>query len=302
MRGIIPALLTAYDDEGAYDHGRNCRVVGQLIDDGVDGFFVGGSTGESLLQTVSERKAVLESVIGYVDGRLPIIAHIGAVDTPTSVELAQFATALGATALAAVTPIYFALTPDEHAAYYRRLAEVSDLPLIAYHIPGRSGVSLSAGWFIDLAADGVLQGLKYTSTDLFPLAEIRRQTPEGFVIYNGSDEVLLAGLALGADGGIGSTYNAIPHVYLKLRAAVLAGDLAEARRLQAQANHFIAQMSAYNFIAFLRHMLELRGLAMGNSRGPLPALTEQQRAALTALVRTDPIFAEIVKEGSTSTP
>lgn len=294
MRGISPALLTAYDEHGSFDVGRSNALIDQLIDDGVDGLFIGGSTGESFLQGVDERMKVLESAAGHVAGRIGLIAHVGALDTPTTLRLAEFAATLQISAISAVTPIYYALTPQAHADYYRSLAATCDLPLIAYHIPGRSGVDLPTDWFLELAAEGVIQGVKYTSTDLYQLIEIRRSAPEGFLVYNGSDEVLLGGLALGADGGIGSTYNAIPGVYRAIWDAFQAGDLASARAHQDDANRFIHEMNNYNFLAFLRQVLEIRGLRMGSSRRPLPSLTSEQSDLIAARVADDPVLRRII--------
>jgi len=298
MRGIIPALLTAYDADGAFDRQRSNTLVDRLIADGVHGLFVSGSTGESLLQSPHERMTALEATAEHVAGRIPLIAHVGALDTPTTLSLARFADGLGVDAVSAVTPIYYALDQRSHADYFRALADATDAPLIAYHIPGRSGVQLPTSWFLDLAADGVIQGVKYTATDLYQLAEIRRSTPAGFLVYNGSDEVLLGGLALGADGGIGSTYNAIPAVYLSLWRAFHDTDLASARTHQAEANHFIHAMNDYNFLAFLRQMLQLRGIEMGSSRAPLPSLSATESAALAQRVADDPVLRRILLQST----
>jgi N-acetylneuraminate lyase len=287
MYGIVPALLTAYDDDGALDYERTGALITSLLDAGVHGFFVSGSTGESLLHTVGERKKLLEFAQATIGARGFLIAHVGALDTATTLELACFASDLGVTAVSAITPLYYALSPDAHAAYFRRIAEVVDVPVIAYHIPGRSGVDLPASWFVDLAAEGVLHGVKYTSTDLHTLHEIRRRTPREFTVFNGSDEVLLGGLALGADGGIGSTYTVMPRVYLDLYQAFRAGEWDAARSHQAVASHVIQRMSAYNFLAFLREVLNAKGCPMGDSREPLPALNDSERAALTRLLATD---------------
>lgn len=294
MRGIIPALLTAYDEHGSFDVDRSNALIDRLIDDGVDGLFIGGSTGESFLQSTDERMTALESAAEHIAGRIGVIAHVGALDTPTTLRLAEFASTLQISALSAVTPIYYALTPQAHADYYRSLAAVTELPLIAYHIPGRSGVDLPAEWFLELAEEGVIQGVKYTSTDLYPLIEMRRSAPEGFLVYNGSDEVLLGGLAMGADGGIGSTYNAIPGVYRAIWNAFETGDIDAARTHQAEANHFIAEMNNYNFLAFLRQILEIRGLRMGNSRRPLPSLSPEQHELIAARIADDPILNRII--------
>lgn len=294
LSGIMPALITAYDDSGRLDLERNGRLVDALIGAGVDGLFISGSTGEALLHTLDERRTLMTACVEAVDRRVSVIAHVGQIDVATTLDLTRFAVEQGVDAVAAVTPIYYYLDASAHADYYRRIADAlgGATPLIAYHIPSRTGVELGPDFFLELANEGVIQGLKYTSTDLYPLAEVRRSAPEGFLVYNGADEVITGGLALGADGGIGSTYNAVPRLYLDLRAAVLAGNLAEARRLQALANTFIGEMFGYNFISFLRAALERQGIAMGASRAPLPGLDAAQHARVRTFFDDNPEISE----------
>lgn len=282
LGGIVPALIGIYDDDGQPDANRTTAVVNHLLGRGVHGFYVGGSTGESLLQSAAEREKVLATVVEAVAGRATVIAHVGAPDTATTIRLAHHATDIGADAISAVTPIYYELSAAAHADHFKRVAEHSELPLIGYHFPGRTGVVLPPEWFIELAEDGVLAGLKYTSTDLHALAEIRRGAPADFIIFNGSDEVFAGGLALGADGAIGSTFNAIPGVYLDLLSAWREGDVAAALTRQAEANTFIHEMAKVNFIAFLRRALLGLGLDTGQSRAPLPRLSAQEIAAVDA--------------------
>lgn len=294
LSGIMPALVTSYDADGEIDLARNRTLVDALVGAGVDGLFISGSTGEALLHTLDERRRLMTACVDEVGGRATVIAHVGQIDVATTLDLTRFAVAQGVDAVSAVTPIYYYLDEAAHAAYYRQIADVlgGSVPLVAYHIPSRTGVQLGPGFFLDLAHEGVIQGLKYTSTDLYPLTEVRRDAPESFAIFNGSDEVLLGGLALGADGGIGSTYNALPRLYSELAAAAAGGDLATARTLQSLANRFIEEMNGYNFIAFLRAVLERQGFSMGASRAPLPSLDDAQRAAINNFFDAQPQLSE----------
>lgn len=285
LEGLHAALIASYDDTGALSLERQAALIDHVLSRGVDGIFVSGSTGEAYLQSVDERKATISASVEQMAGRGPVIAHTAALDTRTSLELTEHAVAAGADAVSAVTPIYYHYDEAELAQYYRDVASAAgETPVIAYHIPGQTHVDLQPEFFVRLANDGVLQGLKYTSTDLYPLAEIIRLRPPGFLVYNGSDEVLLGGLSLGADGGIGSTYNAIASVYANLRQSLAAGDISDARRAQETANAFIGEMNNFNFLVFLREVLAHEGILTGQCRSPLPRATDEERRTLRMLM------------------
>ncbi|WP_277049778.1 dihydrodipicolinate synthase family protein [Ruania albidiflava] len=287
LAGIHAALIATYDDHGALSLDRQAGLIDHVLGQGVDGVFVSGSTGEAYLQSVAERQESISAAIEQVGGRGPVIAHTGSLDTRTTVALTEHAVAEGADAVSAVTPVYYHYEEAELATYFRTVsAAAGPVPLIAYHIPARSHVQLSPDFFIRLAEDGILQGLKYTATDLYPLAEVVRRAPQGFLVFNGSDEVLLGGLALGAHGGIGSTYNAIGGVYRRLVDLLAASDLAAARHQQEVANRFINEMNNYDFLVFLRQVLHHDGVHTGHGRGPLPTITDAQQHAINDVLPT----------------
>lgn len=279
--GVFAATLIGYDGAGNIDLDRTEAHYARLRDRGIDGLFVGGTTGESFLLTLAERAQVLRHADASL-GDLPWIAHVGSLETDSTVELARIADGTTASAISVITPVYFALSPHDHAEHYRAVARVTCKPLIAYHIPDRSGVQLSPDFFVDLAVEGVLSGLKYSSTDLYPLAEVVRRTADDFTVFNGSDEVLTGGLALGAVGGIGSTYTVLPETYAAIASATAAGDLWTARWHQARANTLITELRRHNFIAFLRTLIRRDGVDLGASRSPLPALTPGEEADVQA--------------------
>lgn len=294
LKGIIPALVAAYDDDGAVSLERHAALLDHVIGHGVHGVFVGGSTGEAYLQTTEERKRVLAATVEHVAGRVKVIAHTGCVDTRSTIELTRYANELGVDAVSAVTPIYYHYDRSTYRRFFREVSAECDVPFVAYHIPARTHADLDARFFIELAADGVIQGLKYTSTDLYPMFEVIRDAPDDLVVFNGSDEVLLGGLALGAVGGIGSTYNAIGSVYLEVYRAAERGDLDDARRQQGLANHFVQHMARHDFLVFLREILRLQGVETGSNRSPLPVAGDQERQRIRQAVASDARLAAAI--------
>ncbi len=141
--GVFPAFYACYDDEGNISEQRTKAFTEYLIDKGVNGLYVGGSSGECIYQTVEERKLVLEYVMSVAKGRIPVIAHIAAPSTRHSVELAKHAESCGVDAIAAIPPIYFVLPEHAIFSYWTAMIEATNLPFIIYNIPGTTQYALS---------------------------------------------------------------------------------------------------------------------------------------------------------------
>jgi len=278
LTGIHPALITAFDENGV-----NLKVTATLVDKllcaGVDGMYIGGSSGEMVLQSVSERKALLECVIEAAAGRGAMIAHIGAMSTADSTELAKHAKKAGADAVSSVTPLYYKYSFREVKNYYARIAEAAELPVIIYHIPALTGMVLNADQLGELLSIPGVGGMKFTSSDFYQLERLRSRFPD-HVFYNGSDEMLLSGLAAGADGGIGTTYNFQPEKIVNIRKAYLANDMQSALKLQSEANAAIEVILRNGVLPSTKKLLELMGLNVGLCREPFMPLTDEMIADL----------------------
>lgn len=201
------------------------------IQQGIDGLYVGGSTGEAFIQSLSEREQVLEIVAEEAKGKITLIAHVGCVSTADSQQLAASASRYGFDAVSAVTPFYYPFSFEEHCDHYRAIIDSSNgLPMVVYNIPALSGVKLTLDQINTLVTLPGVGALKQTSGDLFQMEQIRRAHPD-LVLYNGYDEIFASGLLAGADGGIGSTYNIMGWRYQAIAKAIREGDNATAQRL-----------------------------------------------------------------------
>jgi N-acetylneuraminate lyase len=282
IRGILPALLTPMDEEGTLvNHATLERLVEFHIQSGASGFFVCGGTGEGLLLRPPERAAVLKTVLAAVRGRAKVIAHIGALDTPSACELAAHAAGLGVDAIAAVPPIYFKVDQDALYDHYRLIAEAAPgTPIYPYNIPSSTGVEISAAVMARLLEIPTVGGIKYSSYNLFDMRNIIELAPERLTVLSGFDEVCVAGLAMGAHGAIGSTYNIMPAAFSALYQAMQAGDPAAAQELQFRANHVIKALLSAPLIAGLKAVLSARGFDGGGPRRPQRPLVSQERQQL----------------------
>ncbi|WP_417310990.1 dihydrodipicolinate synthase family protein [Devosia sp.] len=284
--GVLPALVTPFDQDEAFDEGRMRSIVDFLVGRGVNGLYIAGSTGEAFMMSPEERKRVLEVVVDEVKGRIPVIAHVGAISTYHSADLARHAEKVGADALSAVPPFYWGFTHDQIVGYYRDITAATGLPMCAYNVPlaGLFGFDLIKR----LAEIPGVEGIKYTAPTHSEIMRIKAEIGSDFVIYSGADEMAMSGMAFGADAIIGSFYNTIPEVYLALLEAMAAGDLKHAEELQATANAIIYFTLARSPNAAIKRTMAWQGADAGYCRKPFTnyydaAAEDQLKAEYAAL-------------------
>ncbi len=277
--GIIPAFYACYDDQGSINPKAIRSFVRYLIDAGVKGVYVGGSSGECIYQSVKERKLILESVMKYAKGKITVIAHVACNNTADSCALAAHAESLGVDAIAAIPPIYFKLPDHAIAQYWNDIsAAAPNTDFIIYNIPQLAGVALTPDCLKTMLKNPRVIGVKNSSMPTFDIQTFKAIGGEDFVVLNGPDEQLVAGLAIGADGGIGGTYGVMPQVYISIKKAMDEGNVKYASYLQDRANGIIRTMCSCkgNLYAVIKQIIKIRtGIDLGGVRKPLPGLTEE---------------------------
>ncbi len=273
--GIIPAFYACYDKAGNVDAKAVRELTQYYIDKGVNGLYVGGSSGECIYQSVAERKLVLENVMEVARGKLTIIAHIACNNTADSQELARHAESLGVDAIASIPPIYFKLPPYAIAKYWNDMSEAApNTDFIIYNIPQLAGVSLSVPLLKEMLQNPRCIGVKNSS---MPTQDIQMWRDAGAIVFNGPDEQLICGLTMGAIGGIGGTYGAMPELYIGMRKELLAGNMEKAREMQNEACRIIYKMCSThgNMYATIKEILRRNGGPdCGSVRAPLAELCD----------------------------
>ncbi len=284
--GLIAAPFTPFQADGALALEAIPQQATQLVADGVSGAFVCGSTGEGASLTMTERKQVAEAWINSAPTDLPVIVHVGHTAVAESCELARHAAESGAAAFAAYAPHYFkpGSIEDLVRCCETIAAAAPALPFYYYHIPSMTGIGLSCEAFLTAAHERIpnLAGIKFTHENLMEYLACLRFAEGRYDILFGRDECLLAALALGAQGAVGSTYNYIAPIFNELRAAYAAGDLDQARALQEKANRIIQLMIDHGGQAAGKVIASLRGVDLGPVRAPLRPLTPAQKDLLKA--------------------
>lgn len=278
-QGIFPAFYACYDASGAINPAAVRALTRFFIEQGVKGVYVGGSSGECIYQSVEERKLVLENVMEEARGQLTVIAHVACNNTADSMVLAAHAESLGVDAIAAIPPIYFKLPPYAIAKYWNDISEAApNTDFIIYNIPQLAGVSLTVPLLKTMLRNPRVIGVKNSS---MPVQDIQMWADEGAIVFNGPDEQLISGLVMGAVGGIGGTYGAMPRLYGKLYELVGSGDLATAREIQNDCCRIIYKMCSGhgNMYAMIKEILRLNGGPdCGGVRAPLIELTQEDKA------------------------
>ena len=236
------------------------------MEKGADGFYLTGSTGACFTMTMEERMHVVETVINHVNGRKPIIVHVGDIGTKKSIELAKQAEKAGADAISSVPPFYWRFSKDDIFHYYKDISESVSIPMVVYNIV-LAGI-MDQDLICRIASLENVRGLKYTARDHDEMGYLKEILGKDFMIYSGCDEMGFSGLCSGADGLIGSFYNVIPDVYKGIEAAVKASDIKKGMRLQKMADEFIFACLKYDFPSVLHNVMCWRGLSAGHTRRP----------------------------------
>ena len=273
LRGIFPATVSPFAEDGRFDSQAMRKIVAHQIGAGVHGLYICGGTGEGLLMTVEERQEALEVVLDEVGGRAAVITHIGAFSTEDTVALARHASGTGADAVAALPPAWF-YTPDDEGLlrYYAELSDASQLPLLVYNIPQRTGIAMTESLFERLLKLDNVVGMKDSSGDLFSLGHFLAIGNDP-VIFEGDDAVLLSALLAGAIGGIGGSYNVMPGLFVQLWDAVQARDTDAASAIQLRINETIRALMVVDTIVAVKQTLSWMGMGNGQPRTPIRPLT-----------------------------
>ena len=274
-QGIIPAFYACYDAKGKIDPEAVRALTRWFVEKGVKGLYVGGSSGECIYQSKEERKVVLENVMAEAKGKLTVIAHVACNNTADSQELAAHAESLGVDAIASIPPIYFHLPPYAIAKYWNDIsAAAPNTDFIIYNIPQLAGVSLTVPLLKEMLKNPRCIGVKNSS---MPTQDIQMWRDEGAIVFNGPDEQLISGLVMGATGGIGGTYGAMPELYLKLYECVKEGRLDTALEIQNDCCRIIYKLCSGhgNMYAMIKEVLRKMGCPdCGSVRAPLAELIE----------------------------
>jgi dihydrodipicolinate synthase/N-acetylneuraminate lyase len=289
IHGIIPPMITAFDKNGSFDEKAQREIVSFLVNK-VQGFYPCGTYGSGPLMSVEERKRVAEVVIDEVAGRIPVIMHVGGASTASVVELAKHAEKTGATAVAAVPPIYYGFKEPEVERHFKAMLDAVSIPVFVYNNPKTTGVAISANFLNRLAQMGI-SGVKDSSFDILVFyAYLRTVTKEGFIPIMGTEALILPAVAMGAHGSVSGLANAFPEMVVELFNEVKQGNMEKARSLQTRVSAMREAMHFAPTVPMIQSALRKRGVNAGYPR--LPFVLPEETLLNKAIVEFKRLGAE----------
>jgi N-acetylneuraminate lyase len=284
LSGLIAAPFTPFRPDGVLAPDVVAQQARLLVHNGVSGAFICGTTGEGYSLSLAERRAVAEAWREAAPTALKLVVHVGHLCLADSCELARHAQTIGADAVATIAPSFFKPASAEDLVSWCECvaAAAPQLPFYYYHMPAMTGLSISVADFLRAVGARIpnLVGVKFTHENLMDYGDASLIANGRYAMLFGRDEILLAGLALGAAGAVGSTYNTLAPLFREILRSFDAGDLVAARRAQAQARDIIAVVHRHGGLAAGKTLMRLVGVDCGPVRLPLRSLTAEQEASL----------------------
>lgn len=277
FKGVYAALMTPFQTNGTVDYEALKVLADHCIDAGLTGLYVGGSTGEGFLLTEEERMQVFRTIGKHLGGKCNLFAHVGAISTDSAIRMAKVAQDSGFDAVSAVAPFYYSFPLEAIKTYYSDIMSATDLPMIMYNFPNAGGFNGMLDVVNAFIHNEKLLGIKHTSQNLFELERFKHLERD-LTVFNGFDEMLVAGLSMGADGGIGSTYNFMPKIILEIYNSFNNGDISAAQKAQEKANRIIADMIPYGVFQMEKEILNQLGVPVGECRKPFLPLSKEGKA------------------------
>lgn len=276
MRGAYAAMFTPFDEKGRVDEDAIAKIIDYGYANGLNGFYLTGTTGEWWLLSVEERCRVYAAAVRASRGRGKLIAHVGANNTDDSVALARFAADAGIDWVSSVAPQLYRNSFEATLFHYRQIASATDLPFMVYSL----GAALLPDRDVRLFDIPNVRGIKYTGRDYYAAQCLKRRldAKKETIWFAGCDEQLLCGLVLGNlfSGGIGTTYNIIPRHFADICRLAGEGDYRGAAKLQEEANRVVELMIESDNWSYRKAMMKFIGIDCGSYRKPFEPLTEAE--------------------------
>lgn len=286
LKGCGTALVTPFRNDGAVDEQALRKLVEWQIDQGIRMLVPCGSTGEAATLTPQEHRRVVEITVEQAKGRVPVIAGAGSNDTAKAVAFSKEMKAAGATHLLHVSPMYNKPPQRGIIEHFERIADATDLPVIVYNVPGRTGSNVEAKTTLALARVPNIVAVKEASGNPAQITDIIKDRPDHFAVLSGDDELTLALMAAGADGVISVISNATPRAMSQLCEAAFMGDFTNARRLHLRLLPWMRAAFVESNPIPVKAAMAMLGRIENKLRLPLVPLLEGHEETVRSALRT----------------
>jgi 4-hydroxy-tetrahydrodipicolinate synthase len=289
FKGVATALVTPFS-EGKIDYPSLFSLIENQIENKIPALVLCGTTGESPTITEKERESLICAVSEHIDGRATLIMGVGTNDTESSVRFTKFASSHGADALLAVTPYYNKGTKNGLVEHFKKVAGETDLPIIVYNVPSRTGVDISISQMERLAHVNNIVAIKEASPSIEKAELFVRTFKDRFALYSGNDSLTLPILAIGGKGVISVVSNVLPREMNELCASFFKGRIKKSRELQLRLLPFINTLFEETNPAPAKYALSLLNVCKNELRLPLSPiqypLTDKIKRELFEIIET----------------
>lgn len=286
FKGLGTAMITPFDADGAVDYSALEKIVDGQLKGNVDALFVCGTTGEPPTMNAAEREKVIKSVIDQVNGKIPVFVGTGSNDCAHAVELSKHAQEMGADGVLAVTPYYNKCTQDGLYLYYKAINDAIDIPIVAYNVPGRTGVNMKSETVERLTSLKNVKGVKEASGNIAQILETSRRIRGSQInLYSGDDCIAVPIMSVGGSGLISVASNAIPSIMSEMIHAWLDGDHAKALDMQMKYQPFFEAMFLEVNPIPVKTACALLDMCKPYMRLPLTTLTDGNREKLEKIMK-----------------
>lgn len=293
---ILPALVTPLTDSGELDERALEHLIDHLYRSGMGGLYITGSTGEGIYLDPAIRRRITEIAVAHSRGHGQVLVHVGAIAAMQAYELAKHAGQVGADGISSIPPFVGGCSQVETLDYYRTLASSTNVPVVGYYIPGLTGQVWSIDRMVEVLKIDNVAGFKFTHTDLYMLERVMSHIGREKIVYFGVDEMLCHGVACGAHGGIGTTYNFMPKLILEVATLSAEGRWEEARKVQKKVNEVIEVLLTCHGLAASKQILVWQGhIASARCAPPRASLTAEQQTSLRAKLMQTAIADTLIK-------
>jgi len=268
FQGIVPPVITIFNSEGEIDGGKTKKFIEHLIDEGVHGIFIAGSTGEYSLMNMNQRKEIIDIGVEATQRKVPLFAGTGHNSTRIAVELSKYAEDAGADGVIASLPHYPKPTQEGLYQHYKTIAEAVNIPVFVYNWLGQYGVEIEPETVAHLAKDGYIQGIKDSTADIDHIAKVIRLTRGEITVFEGLETKILPALCLGADGCICTIGNIIPAKVVEIYNLFRGGKIEEAGKKQLSIFGLFNVLSSRDDMQVLKEGLKMLGHDVGDALMP----------------------------------
>ena len=284
--GVLAAVATPFDAAEEVDEQRLRQLVDDLIGEGVHGLDPVGSTGEFASLTAAERRQIVEVVVDQAGGRVPVVAHTGAMSSKEAVELSRHAEQAGAAGLLLLPPYKDRLSIEETTTYFRSVADTTSLPVVVYNLPLATGVNLTPEDVVGMAEGSPnIAYVKDTSGDWHQLTRSIHDYSDVYRTLIGWDTMYLGALVEGAAGCILGATNVTAKPFISIYEAVQTGDLGTARAEWNRVYPVVRFLLSGGYVGGLKGAMDAFGKSIGDPRSPLAAISPERRSEISSILK-----------------